>query len=110
MTDKLLPCPFCGSEAHVWRYFEGRYAVHCNECTARLALYGDHPKEETIAAWNTRAERTCRVDSSISYDCMYLAEYEHELTCGHTVTTLDREPPSWCPECGARVVSGDGVE
>lgn len=50
-------------------------------------------------------ERTCHVDGSISYDVMYVTEYEHDLTCGHTVTTLDREPPSYCPECGARVVS-----
>lgn len=71
-----------------------------------MRFFTDYLTEaEAVAAWNSRAERTCHVDGSISYDCMYVTEYEHDLTCGHTVTTLDREPPSYCPECGAKVVS-----
>ena len=29
--------------------------------------------------------------------------YEHELSCGHVITSVDNEPPSYCEECGARV-------
>ena len=31
-------------------------------------------------------------------------EYQHELDCGHTMTTPDPEPPDFCPYCGAEVV------
>jgi hypothetical protein len=31
--------------------------------------------------------------------------WSHELSCGHEVDTLDMEPPKFCPECGAKVVS-----
>jgi len=29
--------------------------------------------------------------------------YEHELTCGHVITSVDNEPPKFCEECGAKV-------
>ena len=31
--------------------------------------------------------------------------YTHELSCGHTYRTDWPEPPAFCDECGARVVS-----
>lgn len=36
--------------------------------------------------------------------------YSHELSCGHTVETYWEDPPYYCPECGARVASGDGLD
>lgn len=73
--------------------------IMCAQCGEYIGI------AEEIAATLGGGERTCRVDGSISYDWMYGTEYEHELTCGHTVTTLGSEPPSYCPECGAKVVS-----
>lgn len=29
--------------------------------------------------------------------------YEHELSCGHVITSVDNEPPKFCEECGAKV-------
>lgn len=34
--------------------------------------------------------------------------YVHELSCGHTRETSLPEPPAFCGECGAKVVSDDG--
>jgi predicted RNA-binding protein with TRAM domain len=54
MTQKLLPCPFCGAQAHpVWHTLENTWGVHCTECTGQLYYIG-LSTEEAIAAWNTR--------------------------------------------------------
>lgn len=37
MTDKIEPCPFCGSECYAWsqRYFDNRPKYYgCVECTS----------------------------------------------------------------------------
>lgn len=33
----------------------------------------------------------------------YTAYYEHELSCGHVVNTMEPEPPNYCQECGAKI-------
>ena len=57
-------------------------------------------------------ERTCRVESSheVESDGCY-SYFEHELTCGHEIACGDQLPPSYCPECGRRVLydSGDYI-
>ena len=35
------------------------------------------------------------------------AAFYHELSCGHMCETVWGKPPSYCPECGARVVDED---
>ena len=65
MTEKLLPCPFCGGEAiicytndnHHNPYVECRFGVHQKpRCTARQYMWQYNTEEEAIAAWNRRAE------------------------------------------------------
>ena len=57
MSEKLKPCPFCGSEANL---YECRwlgitsYGVECTKCDAILEGYST--KEEAIKAWNKRAK------------------------------------------------------
>ena len=50
-------------------------------------------------------ERTCKVESSHGYtDAFARTLYVHELSC-HTIDEWpDREPPSFCPYCGAKVM------
>lgn len=64
MSEKtLLPCPFCGGEAHVelHRFYEEKtkdftsktYGVICDNChTSGRQFY--ESEEEAIKAWNTR--------------------------------------------------------
>lgn len=49
---KLLPCPFCGSEANIM-YILGREAVVCLGCNAEMC--GDYtPIGRLVEMWNKR--------------------------------------------------------
>src|SRR5688500_4766278 len=72
MSDKLLPCPFCGSDAEqdytrAFRHLSGGRldhgaAIYCTSCNADMIMCrGDHPElsdEERMGAmvenWNRR--------------------------------------------------------
>ena len=57
MTDKLLPCPFCGGEAEVVDFYsvgmrKNRWVVMCHNCKGGV---GDiDSKEEAVETWNNR--------------------------------------------------------
>ena len=104
--SELLPCPFCGGEAEIRG--DGALFVQCSECGTR---YGDryHTTEaEAIAAWNTRAERTCRnISPKLG---------NNEFTCEECCARVYGAKGQWfdanwnyhdfnyCPNCGAKVV------
>ena len=123
MAETLKPCPFCGGEArlvvcdsegnvHDESYEADPYSglsyaiVHgsddcCGECpvsTSDLLPWLYDTREEATAAWNRRAERTCRdlCDVPQSFECG---------ACGWFDTDVDGLPLEhrYCPNCGARV-------
>ncbi len=58
---KLLSCPFCGGEAHVYRseskiLGETFYAIDCdsNECIVHTMVADYSTEKEAIEHWNTR--------------------------------------------------------
>lgn len=108
MENELLPCPFCGGEAEILtaESMHGGYlfGIMCNDCRSRGDVYDTEAK--AIAAWNTRAERTCKVESSYLNDFTSNHEcwYEFEMQCGYRFTWDEMEQPKCCPNCGARVV------
>ena len=103
-TYKLLPCPFCGGEArpmaqhwddgsHVWW-------VECRVCGAEAKRCDDGL--EAIAAWNTRAERTCRnVHEPPKDSTFWPAPHFKCSECGAVHVSVDYV--FYCPNCGARV-------
>ena len=100
-TKELFPCPFCGGEAeicHVTQLWEPRdsYWAKCGDCHTS----GKHHKTEAeaIAAWNTRAERTCHIETKK----FPLSSVPMCSECGRF--WLDKDSDNYCPNCGAKVV------
>lgn len=112
MTE-LLPCPFCGGEAKIVCVNTDRYDdwyVYCpseDDCPASVETLMYETKEEAVAAWNTRAERTCRnVGYYIDGTRLKCSECDYN---GWTKWAKDGEDrvPNYCPNCGARVTKSD---
>lgn len=107
MQVELLPCPFCGGEAEMLtaESMNGGYlfGIMCNDCRSRGDVYDT--EAEAISAWNSRAERTCKIESSYLNDFTSNHEcwYEFEMQCGYQFTWDEMEPPNFCCECGAKV-------
>lgn len=106
--NELLPCPFCGGEAKVFHYSSAiRDEVWRVVCDKPFCAQGPdgYTEAEAIAAWNTRAERTC--------EC--IAEYAKSPIDGKTIVLhrcsacheLMRPHMAYCPNCGARVIRSD---
>lgn len=95
---ELKPCPFCGShQVDLFGDDELGWLARCADCHASA---GDcDTKTETIEAWNTRAERTCkRIDSP--NDDEGRPNLPTCSECGEELSYTDR----FCPNCGAKVV------
>lgn len=115
MRDGLKPCPHCGEE-HICLFDvqddDGpAFAVGCvtEGCPGHVAASWHYvTKEKAVEAWNTRTERTCHMDmvkdgplcSVWKFDCCGFEFAENK--CDDWNTEL---PGTWCPNCGAKVVS-----
>ena len=104
--SELKPCPFCGGEARLYPseagFFVGCFNDGCavNPSSGEFVADGvwdEEQKEAAIDAWNTRAERTCRMETEES--CQ---NWNSCSECGADYYT--DQPISYCPNCGAKVV------
>ena len=96
--SELLSCPFCGGEAEMLtaESMHGGYlfGIMCNDCRSRGDVYGT--EAEAIAAWNSRAERTCRDTGENDW---------HFVCSACSYEQNGYEQWNYCPNCGARVIS-----
>ena len=113
MTD-LMTCPFCGGEARPFSFswhasqfgghmFEKPYwQVICEECKAAIGDFDT--KAEAIAAWNSRAERTCEikhVKGGAMYDVWRCSACGYEFVESVSEASIVQ---NYCPNCGAKVI------
>lgn len=111
-TIELLPCPFCGGEAETLTaesmYGGYLFGIMCNDCRSRGDVYDN--EAEAIAAWNSRAERTCNLkDTTRSSNDDYwnsamCSECSAEFTCGIFGAGRNAPDAFYCPNCGAKVM------
>lgn len=115
MTDKLLPCPFCGCDCI--DEYEGDFGngVYCMQCGVMMGepihLDFRSPRvsfEQAMTAWNTRAERTCRMTPDASGDRITTINGDEiflfRFTCSECGGKTNQPFASYCPNCGAKVV------
>lgn len=118
MDVTLKPCPFCGKQPGVDSFYSAvmglmRFSIACDndDCLVQPSTNVFSTLDEAEDAWNTRVgedmdvpampERTCTVKYSC---CSNFSDSldEFALSCGHIV--IDFATPSYCVECGARVI------
>lgn len=82
------------------KYLEGTSKGYLDEDDPTLKIRINRiTPDQAIAA--TVGNGTCElVTSEHDYDSLYY----HEFSCGHDIETDNEAPPSYCPECGAKVV------
>lgn len=80
MSEKLLPCPFCGGEAEYHVECE-MVTVRCSICGATTSGWWDEP-EEAIAEWNRRADGWISVEERLpEHSNVVLVALRHGLVC-----------------------------
>lgn len=112
MNIELKPCPFCGGEARIMRGgAEGWYGC-CPRCFTINGLEdsyhfnGIHKYfDDAVKAWNTRAERTCRIvyEGVLGHTEPLINVYRC-LECDGQFLSWPFRPARYCPFCGAKVV------
>lgn len=88
--NKLLPCPFCGGEAHFERVGTNKVSciVACEDCGASLET-GE--TWDSGANWNTRAQ----LDEAVRVIDELVALKHIKDTQGKTAEYLRRQPIAW---------------
>lgn len=95
MTDRLKPCPFCGSK-HV--YWNNSGWIECYDCHIFFQVaFSNADKEENIDWWNTRVEQ--RMGEWVSDEKGYF----HCSECGRKPHDQSATT-NFCPNCGARMI------
>lgn len=110
--SELLPCPFCGGEAEPFNPFDnadGTWCVLCSECASATGF--EQTEAEAIAAWNTRVDYHGYEQAAIeAWESIKAWNSRAERTCknenGYCTKcgALMYDAPNYCPNCEARRV------
>ena len=109
--SELKPCPFCGAEAEIRTETFGGVVFYawCDNCETRGDYYCT--EAEAITAWNTRMDERYVERRECANVGWYIDNTRFKCSeCGYNgwvkfaCDGRDRVP-SFCPSCGAKVVS-----
>lgn len=110
MSNEVMACPLCGDSGFVKVATrckpEGEWEARmkCEECGIELIKSGETEDAAITAllkAWNTRAERTCRL-----HDADYYSPGAVMCDCGaYWFPENAKSSFVFCPNCGAKVVN-----
>lgn len=82
MSDKLLPCPFCGGEAEIDGINNGNpFMVYCDACGLEFGRDKQFYSYQAKEAWNRRAEPDTGItitEKLTCRGCIYF-EDDHEF-------------------------------
>lgn len=95
-TDECDDCYECGWHEEFWTIRHICKTRYWNHWTFNFDSDFCDTEAEAIAAWNTRAERTCKQERLFN---LTRRECDGEWYEWH-----GEEPPKYCPTCGAKVV------
>lgn len=104
-ANSLALCPFCGGEAYIYAPGPAEHHVACKNPNCYAETHGWITEAEAIAAWNSRAERTCKPiiepweSDKTKYDA-YCGNCNYPLGDGKLM------PWNYCPNCGCKVIGG----
>lgn len=101
------PCPFCGGDTKTSNERFERTLLSWVYCTSCGSAGGyRNTEQEAIDAWNTRIERTCRIEEDWDYDGECPAYYRDYVCseCKEDFIYYKHSRISYCPNCGAKVV------
>lgn len=108
LVDALLDICNAPGHEHIQRPQPDEPKV---KCVAEVKVDGErleqlaHDAAVELTGIDRDAERTCHVESSHEVEGDWCCAYfEYELSCGHEMAWGDQLPPSYCPECGRRVL------
>lgn len=110
--EELKPCPFCGGVANIIDHHndDGTVSVGCDNdtCLGFSGLGWLYSTEAAaVRAWNTRAERTCRIENTNGEwrcSCCGEAVGSDDPWCESFTNGNAIEMWNYCPNCGAKVV------
>lgn len=105
LSNELLPCPFCGGDAHlaVYARVKEQIVAECENLHCLSAVCGSITPEEAKARWNNRAKnnglKPCPFCGSIAVlDKFYNGECDiYQVICSN-------------PKCGAETISSNNPE
>lgn len=128
--SELLLCPFCGGEAETLtaESMHGGYlfGIMCNDCRSRGDVYDTEAEAiaawnsradyhgyeqaaieawESIKAWNSRAERTCRSTTDDNAWCFVCSECGKSFPRSQLHLAHNHGEINYCPRCGRKVES-----
>lgn len=105
--DTLIPQVRDGFEFMTFHEAAYRFWDMCRRIKSAADVDIAHSTRSVLA---DLIDPTCKVSSVETYfnELGQLEGWEFHLTCGHSFLRPYKEAPAYCPQCGARVVIGNG--